>query len=92
MSECICNSCMNLKGIMDDTGAVEQYECEFGYPSEKCEDCDGEGCDVTCEKYECDDLEMPLKVKCAKCGKELDQLCGDAGEGETYCTGCYLNS
>lgn len=91
MSECICNTCKNLKGIMDESGAVEQYECGFGFPSEACSDCGGEGCDIECAHYTDDGEGLPVKVNCMKCGRELEQLCSDNGEGEVYCAGCYLD-
>ena len=91
MSECICNSCKNLKGIIDDSGAVEEYECEFGFPSEKCSECDGEGCDLFCTHFVIeDDEEIFVSVKCAVCGRELSQAGNDNGDGKIYCIDCYL--
>ena len=91
MKECICNSCRNLMGMVGDSGAVGQYECEFGFPSEECSACDGDDCDLTCEKYIPDsEEETPAKVRCKVCGRELEQICGDSGDGEIYCIDCFL--
>ncbi|MCX7710610.1 MAG: hypothetical protein N2484_12285 [Clostridia bacterium] len=91
MSECICSSCRNLKGVLNDQGAVENYVCEFGFPSDTCEDCEENECDLTCSQYVCDEEEAaPVIVACSGCGKELKQVCGDGDEGEVYCFDCYL--
>ena len=90
MSECICNTCKNLKGIMDESGAVGQYECEFGFPSDICVECSGEECEVSCVNYVNDELEIPVKVKCAGCGRELEQVCSDGSDGGVFCISCYL--
>lgn len=91
MSECICNNCKNLKGIMDDTGAVNEYECGFGFPSEECGDCDPEGCQLTCEHFISDEEDDVLvSVKCSSCGRELTQTNSDNTGGRIYCIDCYL--
>jgi hypothetical protein len=91
MSECICNTCRNLKSVLEESGAVDQYECSYGFPSDNCSECDGEGCEISCVHYADDEEDMPVKVKCARCGRELEQLCSENGEGEVYCAGCYLD-
>lgn len=91
MSECICSSCRNLKGIVDENGAVETFECVYGYPSEGCNDCETGECELTCSNY-IDDTEQAelVMVKCATCGKELHQVCGNDEEGSVQCIDCYL--
>lgn len=93
MAECICSSCKNLKGIVDDNGEVNNYECQYGYPSESCGDCDTAECDITCENYISDEQEDTAAViRCEGCGRELTQVCGDNGEGSVYCMDCYLKN
>jgi hypothetical protein len=97
MSECICSSCKNLKGIIDEkdidkNGITEEYECEYGSPSENCSDCEEDACELTCDHYmsECEEEEFIIS-KCVKCGKELKLVSGNKEEGEVYCVTCYLN-
>ncbi len=91
MSECICNNCKNLKGVMDDSGAVEEYECEFGFPSEKCSECGGDECGLGCLNFIIDeDEDILVSVKCSACGRELSQAGGDNSGGKVYCIDCYL--
>lgn len=91
MTECICSSCKNLKGVMDENSAVEEYECEFGFPSDECSDCESGECELSCSQYVCDDEQDECRVlKCSACGRKLTQVCGDAEEGEVYCVECYL--
>lgn len=93
MSECVCNGCKNLKGIMDDTGAAEEYECEYGFPSDKCSDCDGEECDLTCTHFIVDEYEdISVSVKCSACGRELSQVSNDKADGKIYCINCYFEN
>lgn len=94
MVECICNSCKNLKGLIDDEkGAVEKYECEFGFPSDVCADCEAGECELTCANYVCDDEQDESRVvKCKACGRELNQECGDSDDSEVYCIDCYLKN
>lgn len=90
MHECICSSCRNLKGIIGESGQVDDFECEYGFPSENCSECDGEGCEETCSHYVCDDVEDEMEtVKCSRCGKELKQV-SNGEEGEVFCISCYL--
>jgi hypothetical protein len=97
MRECICSSCKNLKSIidekdMDQNGIAEEYECEYGYPSEKCLECEEDQCEVTCDKYMSDSEEEELIIsKCVKCGKELKFVSGNNEDGEVYCVTCYLD-
>ncbi|MCX8132066.1 MAG: hypothetical protein N3I35_18455 [Clostridia bacterium] len=92
MKECVCNSCKNLKSIITEESGEERYECIHGYPSEKCEECMGEGCEETCGNYLFDDGEDVFAiVKCAKCGKELKKAYKDEPEGDVLCVDCYLN-
>ncbi len=91
MSECICNNCKNLKGQMDESGAIEEYECEFGFPSGECSDCEGDGCELDCVHFSKDDDEDSLvSVNCSLCGRELSQAAADNTKGEIYCIDCYL--
>jgi hypothetical protein len=97
MSECICSSCKNLKSIidendMDKNGIAEEYECEYGSPSEKCSDCEEDTCELTCDNYISDCEEEKIIIsKCIKCGKELKIVSGNNEDGEVYCVTCYLN-
>ncbi len=76
---------------MDDSGAVTEFDCDFGFPSDECLDCDGEGCDTGCENYLPDDEGgVTSKVCCSSCGRELEQVCGDGGDGEIFCIDCFL--
>ena len=93
MAECICSSCRNLKGIMNEEGAVEEYDCEFGFPSDECFSCETGECGLACSHFLCDDgQEEPKVLKCKACGRELSQVCSDDGEGEVYCLDCYLKN
>lgn len=97
MGECICSSCKNLKAIIDDNGAADNYECSFGFPSEECNDCsvdpDNCECDFTCDNYECDDeTDIPVVLNCKGCGKELRQVCSDGKDGDVFCIDCYLKN
>jgi hypothetical protein len=92
MSECICNSCKNLKVIIDENGITEEYECEYGFPSEKCTSCEQGECDLTCDKYISDDEEdIIILTKCKKCGKELKHVCSSNEDGNVYCFTCFLD-
>lgn len=92
MSECICSSCKNLKNIIDENGISEEYECEYGFPSEKCSDCEEDMCELTCDNYVSENEEEEFIIsKCIKCGKELKLAAGNAEDGEVYCVTCYLN-
>ncbi len=97
MSECICNSCKNLKSIInendsDENGIAEEYECEYGLPSERCSDCEEEACELTCEHYINEGEEDEFIIsKCISCGKELKTASGNNEDGEVYCVTCYLN-
>ncbi len=93
MRECICSSCKNLKGIIDENGAIEEYECEFGFPSDNCSDCEVEECELACTHYESDEDETEsIIVRCHLCGKELKQFDSDTNEGRIYCVDCFLNN
>ncbi|GAE88574.1 hypothetical protein [Acetivibrio straminisolvens] len=92
MVECICSGCRNLKRLIDDDGK-ETYECSFGFPSDKCEDCQEEECDIVCNNYEEDSVEADyILVSCKNCGKELKKMYNDSDdpEGEIFCVECYL--
>lgn len=92
MAECICSSCKNLKGIINENGNIEEYECQYGFPSEQCENCNMDGCDEVCSQYVCGDEEAIVKtVRCSICGKELNQASEDDNDGEVFCLDCYLN-
>lgn len=91
MRECICSSCINLKGIVDENGAVEEFECVYGYPSGECETCEAGECELSCIHYISDDEQAePVLVKCSVCGKELSQVCSNAEEGNVLCIDCFL--
>lgn len=95
MSACICSSCKNLKSIIDEVNQDENSiieECEFGFPSEGCMDCEEAQCELTCDHYieDCEE-EAFNTLKCCECGKELKVLSSDAEEGDVYCPICYLN-
>lgn len=90
MRECICSSCVNLKGIVDDNGAVEEFECTYGYPSTECEACETGECELSCEHYVSDEQEDTVVVRCSTCGKELRQVCSNHEEGSVQCLDCYL--
>ena len=91
MHECICSSCRNLKGVIDENGAVEIFECAYGYPSESCNTCETGECEFTCSNYVSDEEEAELvTVHCGCCGKELQQVCGNNEEGSVLCIDCFL--
>lgn len=91
MRECICNSCRNLKGIIDENGAVEAYECSYGYPSDDCNTCETGECELTCTNYINDENEQEMVVvRCATCGRELHKMCSDDEEGRYQCIDCFL--
>lgn len=93
MVECICSSCRNLKGIIDDSGEVAEFQCKFGFPSEQCANCQDEACEETCAHYLSDEeITEMMTVKCKKCGKELSQACSDDDDGEVYCINCFLDN
>jgi len=94
MSDCICNSCKNLKQYIDEESNEMEYKCKFGYPSEKCELCEGEQCDITeCSHYIEDKEDVAVrKVHCKGCGIELEQMYEDEVDGDVFCINCYLNS
>lgn len=93
MHECICNGCRNLKGVVDENGAIEEYECEFGYPAEDCGTCETGECELFCNHYVSDEEEAePSVVKCATCGRELRQACSNDEEGSVQCIDCYLKN
>ena len=91
MSECICSSCRNLKGAVDENGVVEIFECVYGYPSESCKECETGECELTCANYINDEEQAePVVVHCAVCGRELQQVCGNDEEGSVQCIDCFL--
>lgn len=93
MRECICSSCLNLKGIVDEKGAVEEYQCVYGYPSEECEACETGECELSCANYISDEeQEATVIVKCSTCGKELRQVCSNDEAGNVQCVDCYLDN
>lgn len=93
MSECICSSCRNLKAIIDDSGETAEFECKYGFPSERCETCDTGECEETCDNYLSDEEIAEMKtVRCKKCGRELSQVCADDEDGEVYCIKCFLEN
>lgn len=95
MKSCICVGCKNLKSMVDEKSNDENEiteECEFGFPSEDCIDCEIEGCDLTCEHFESMEGEVLYKTShCKKCGQELQFVSIDCKEDEVYCVACYLS-
>jgi len=92
MSECICNECKNLKSVIDENGKAEEAICQFGYPSDKCNDCNDEECSETCCHYEPDEEKTPFTINCKGCGMELKKAFDDGSEGDVFCMECYLNN
>ena len=91
MCECICSSCRNLKGLTDENGAVEIFECVYGYPSEDCNDCESGECELSCDHYISDEVQDEhIMVHCIICGKELHQVCSNDEEGNIQCIDCFL--
>lgn len=92
MGECICNSCLNLKSVIQDESEIMEYTCKFGLPSEQCSDCHEEDCNVTCANYKLDREDEELKlVKCKGCGKELEKVFNEDTDGDVFCIKCYLS-
>ena len=92
MNECICNNCKNLKShIQKEDGRIDEYSCEFDFPSPICqENCLEEKCTLSCPHYVMDSEEEASIVLCCLCGKELKQF-SSGEDGESYCVECYLN-
>lgn len=93
MGKCICSSCKNLKLIINENGESGEYECEFGFPSEKCVDCNEENCSETCSEYICDELDEEIvSVNCEYCGRELKKIFkeNEDKEGRILCIDCFL--
>lgn len=90
MRECICSSCANLKGVIEENGSMEKYECEFGFPSEDCLECVNDQCEAECGNYISDEEERIAILKCSGCGRELKQYGDDQEDGEVYCVDCYM--
>lgn len=91
MNECICSSCKNLKCNLPDEAEGASFECEFGFPSDNCETCEINDCEIDCSHYEKDkDEESFITVHCKKCGKELEKAFEDDTEGDIMCISCYL--
>jgi hypothetical protein len=90
MGECICSSCINLKSILEDDGQTIEYKCEFGFPSDKCVNCEGDDCSEICSNYKIEEEDAET-VTCKGCGKELSKAFKDDSGGEVFCVECYLN-
>lgn len=95
MGECICNSCRNLKAVINEKGDLEDYECSFGFPSDECTSCEFDtedcNCGLACSNYiSDDDNDVPVIQHCKGCGKELRQVCDEGREGDVFCFDCYL--
>lgn len=95
MMDCICNSCINLKSIINETGDASNNiteTCGYGFPSEDCAACVLEGCHLTCEHYEAAENDVHYVLKeCALCHKSLQVAAGKAEDGEHFCVSCYLS-
>jgi len=96
MGECICSICKNLKVIPNENGAIEEYDCEFGLPSEQCENCENDldACEftITCTHFVKDDVENEVILFCRDCGMALNEICDNTEAGEVYCINCYLKN
>lgn len=91
MPKCVCDQCANLKPVIDEeSGRVEEYECEFGFPGDDCENCDKEECEYTCDNFSGREEEKEFIVKCQGCGKELIQHGKSQEEGPVFCIDCFL--
>lgn len=91
MGECICSSCINLKSVFGENGEVTEYTCTFGFPSDKCEDCEGGECSEKCGNYRPDSEDIKTEaIACKSCGKELTMVVKDDPEGNVFCIDCYL--
>ncbi len=96
MNECICSSCKNLKSFIDEKGTESNSVvegCDYGFPSDSCEDCALEGCELTCTHYEKDqeEVEQFIIKNCAKCNVELKVTSSKADFGDVFCVTCYLS-
>ncbi|MBE0450879.1 MAG: hypothetical protein IBX70_08535 [Clostridia bacterium] len=95
MTKCVCNSCKNLKSVVDESSMdvnVITEECVFGFPSEDCIVCELEGCELTCEHFQSmDDVAKYKTSRCITCGQELNFVSVDCEDDEVYCVACYLN-
>lgn len=92
MGECICVTCKNLKSNVNEEGEPGEYTCQFGFPSQTCEEnCQEENCELTCIHFISEDeKDEPRVVNCSKCGKALKQVCSDGEVGNSYCINCFL--
>lgn len=91
MRECICSSCRNLKGVVDENGAIDVFECVYGYPSDECNTCETGECELVCSNYINDEEQDKLVVvQCETCGKELHKMCGNDEEGRVQCIDCFF--
>ena len=84
MGSCICDNCYHLKEEKTEEGIVES--CPFGFPSENCQTCDKEECDLTCEHMDpiCETI-----VICTRCGKRMS-IYSKPEEGPYFCPECYF--
>lgn len=93
MGECICNSCKNLKAVVNEENNDLEYKCEFGFPSTDCEECNEENCVVSCENYTLDtEDEEYIVTNCKGCGKELKTSYNDGSHADVFCFDCYISS
>jgi len=78
--------------VLDIVGEVDEYECEYGFPSEECLECTVDGCELTCDHFELDvPQESTFIANCADCGIEL-KLASNNDDGEVYCVSCFLKN
>ncbi|MBC7765388.1 MAG: hypothetical protein H7Y41_02800 [Hyphomonadaceae bacterium] len=89
MAECICDLCKNLKSEPDKEEGSLLLSCEYGFPSDDCDDCEGDGCEATCENFEAVETPELSTAKCCVCGKELTTS-SDNEDETVYCLDCYL--
>lgn len=88
---CICADCLNLKIHIDEQTGEEKEICEFGYPSDLCENCLEGECDINCSHYEkYIEEDKFVIVNCSKCGQELRKAYSEDLSGEIFCINCYL--
>jgi len=85
MGICICDNCYHLKEEENEDGSI-LCSCEYGFPSEECETCEKEECDITCENF---DPISETTVQCSRCGKTMN-IFSKPEDGPYFCMDCYL--
>jgi len=85
MGICICDNCYHLKEEENEDGSIF-CSCEYGFPSEECDTCEKEECDLTCEHL---DPISETTVHCSRCGKAMS-IYSKQEDGPYFCMDCYL--